>query len=40
MGSCFSEKKNNNSLKNTLINDKSDNLSLQSNDKKEKINSP
>lgn len=39
MGTCFSEKKNNSSLKNNLINDTSDNLSSGINDKNEKINS-
>ncbi len=39
MGTCFMEKKNNNSLKNILNKDNSDSLSSTITDKNEKINS-
>ena len=39
MGTCFMEKKNNNSLKNILNKDNSDSLSSTTTDKNEKINS-
>ena len=39
MGACFSERKNNNSVKNSLINDNSETLSSTLTNKNEKIKS-